>query len=332
MRPILLKGHTRSLTKIRYNRDGDLLFTVSKDSTPSVWFSHNGERLGTYNGHNGTVWDLDISVDSRRLLTGSADQTCKMWDVYTGKCLFTWNTRTAVRAVSFAEGDKQALFVTDAVMGQPSTIHIVPIEDNVADQTEEPVNKIIITGSKATVAVWCSLNEYILTGHEDGSISLWDPATGNRLKRVENHKATIQDIQFSKDKTFFITASRDHSCQIYDTATLKVLKQFVTERPCNAAAISPIRPHIILGGGQDAMTVTQTNVKEGKFEVRFYHQVFEEEIGRVKGHFGPINTLAFHPDGKSFASGGEDGYVRLHHFDDDYFTFKFEEESLENYA
>jgi hypothetical protein len=27
-------------------------------------------------------------------------------------------------------------------------------------------------------------------------------------------------------------------------------------------------------------------------------QVFEEEIGTVKGHFGPINTVAFHPDGK----------------------------------
>ena len=43
---------------------------------------------------------------------------------------------------------------------------------------------------------------------------------------------------------------------------------------------------------------------------RFYHLVFEEEFGRVKGHFGPINSLAFHPDGRGYASGGEDGYVR----------------------
>ena len=28
--------------------------------------------------------------------------------------------------------------------------------------------------------------------------------------------------------------------------------------------------------------------------------VFEEEIGRVKGHFGPINYLKFHPDGKRY--------------------------------
>lgn len=49
--------------------------------------------------------------------------------------------------------------------------------------------------------------------------------------------------------------------------------------------------------------------------------VYGEEIGRVKGHFGPINTLAFYPNGKGYASGGEDGYVRLHHFDPSYFEF-----------
>ena len=35
----------------------------------------------------------------------------------------------------------------------------------------------------------------------------------------------------------------------------------------------------------------------GKFEAKFFHMVFEEEFARVKGHFGPINAIAIHPEG-----------------------------------
>ncbi len=67
MRPILMKGHERPLTFLKYNRDGDLLFSCAKDHTPTVWFADNGERLGTYRGHNGAVWCCDVSSKSLSL-------------------------------------------------------------------------------------------------------------------------------------------------------------------------------------------------------------------------------------------------------------------------
>ena len=57
----MLHGHERSITQIKYNRVGDLLFSSAKDNRPTVWFTINGERLGTYNGHGGAVWCLDPS-------------------------------------------------------------------------------------------------------------------------------------------------------------------------------------------------------------------------------------------------------------------------------
>jgi translation initiation factor 3 subunit I len=46
----------------------------------------------------------------------------------------------------------------------------------------------------------------------------------------------------------------------------------------------------------------------------------------VRGHFGPLNYVAVHPQGTSYCSGGEDGYVRVHHFDKPYFDFLYEVE------
>ena len=34
--------------------------------------------------------------------------------------------------------------------------------------------------------------------------------------------------------------------------------------------------------------------------------------------FSPVIAVAINPDGRSYASGAEDGYVRLHFFDKDY--------------
>jgi WD40 repeat protein len=60
----LLQGHERSLTQVVFNPDGDLLFSTSKDHVVNAWYSHNGERLGTYNGHIGAVWTVHVNCKS----------------------------------------------------------------------------------------------------------------------------------------------------------------------------------------------------------------------------------------------------------------------------
>ena len=56
-----------------------------------------------------------------------------------------------------------------------------------------------------------------------------------------------------------------------------------------------------------------------QFEAVIFDHVYDDELASITGHFGPINTLAFAPHGRSYASGGEDGYVRITHFPEDYF-------------
>lgn len=80
--------------------------------------------------------------------------------------------------------------------------------------------------------------------------------------------------------------------QIITAKDLEVLKTFPADTPLNSAAITPKKDFVILGGGQAAMDVTRTSARQGKFEARFYHKVFEEEVGRVRGHFGPLVSFS----------------------------------------
>uniref|UniRef100_A0A2K5JLZ5 Eukaryotic translation initiation factor 3 subunit I n=1 Tax=Colobus angolensis palliatus TaxID=336983 RepID=A0A2K5JLZ5_COLAP len=292
MKPILLQGHERSITQIKYNREGDLLFTVAKDPIVNVWYSVNGERLGTYMGHTGAVWCVDADWDTKHVLTGSADNSCRLWDCETGKQLALLKTNSAVRTCGFDFGGNIIMFSTDKQMGYQCFVSFFDLRDPSQIDNNEPYMKI--------------------------------PCSGEVLVNVKEHSRQINDIQLSRDMTMFVTASKDNTAKLFDSTTLEHQKTFRTERPVNSAALSPNYDHVVLGGGQEAMDVTTTSTRIGKFEARFFHLAFEEEFGRVKGHFGPINSVAFHPDGKSYSSGGEDGYVRIHYFDPQYFEFEFE--------
>ncbi|EPY53170.1 translation initiation factor eIF3i [Schizosaccharomyces cryophilus OY26] len=326
MRPIILQGHERPLTQIKYNHDGDLLFSCAKDKVINVWFSHNGERLGTYEGHTGAIWTCDISKNSALMVSGAADNTMRLWDVKTGKQLFKWEFPTAVKRVEFNEDDSRILAVTEQRMGFSGTVTVVRVpsfENDVAAET--PLYVITTRESKATVAGWSYLSKYLITGHDDGSVSRYDAKTGDYLesKQVHNPGASITDLQFSVDRTYFVTACKDTTAKAIDVESFEVIKTYLTDTPLNTSSITPVQDFVVVGGGQEARDVTTTASRQGKFETRFYHAILEEELGRVKGHFGPINTIAVHPKGTGYASGGEDGYVRVHAFDKNYFDFKY---------
>lgn len=116
--------------------------------------------------------------------------------------------------------------------------------------------------------------------------------------------------------------------------TFDVLTAIKSDRPLHSASISPDcgdkashNEFVVCGGGVEASKAATTG-GQGKFEAVFYHQVYGCHVGGEqpnKGHFGPINALLFNPSGRSFASGGEDGNVRMNHFDESYFSFKLNE-------
>ncbi|KAK7680644.1 translation initiation factor eIF3 subunit [Cerrena zonata] len=340
MRPIKLMGHERSLTQVKFNKEGDLIFSVAKDSSASIWYSSNGERLGTLEGHMGTIWSIDVDSNTTLAATGSADMTIKLWQVSNGECVYTFDMPTPVRRIAFSPDNKKLLAVTDQVMGQIGTITVLNINNQeLSNQSSEPalIIKTREDAKKVTIAGWSDNGEYIIAGHEDGYISKYNGKTGEFIQTVQAHGIhneekvlAVTDIQFApEDKSYFITASKDKCSTLIDVESFEILKVYKADAPMNTAAITSVKDFVILGGGQEARNVTTTAESQGKFEARFYHKIFIDEIGRVKGHFGPLNTIAVHPEGTGYASGGEDGFIRLHFFDKSYFDFEFDAERTE---
>lgn len=338
MRPIMLIGQERPLTQVKYNREGDLLLTCAKDGTVGIWYSINGERLGTFDNHHGVVWSIDIDSPSKYCVTGSADYSIKIWEAKNGNQIHSWETQVPVKWVSFSNCGNYILAVLDNVMKYEGSINIYKIDRDpktfdILKVHDEPIHiiKTVENHDAVTVADWSANDDFIIAGHKDGKITKYstykDTTTPfNLLNSIELHEQNITDLQFSPDKTYFITASRDSNSCLVDVATLKTLKIYKTDCPLNGACITPVKEFVILGGGQDAKDVTTTSASEGKFEARIYHKIFEEEIGRVPGHFGPLNCVAVSPTGTSYASGGEEGIIRVHHFEKSYFDFQYDVE------
>lgn len=156
------------------------MFSVAKDKIVCAWWSANGERLGTYNGHQGAIWTVDVSPNTVLLATGSADNTVRLWNVKTGECVKVWDFPTAVKRVEFSPDGSRLLAVTEKRMGFLGTIVVLDIAygdgegGNLEAQAEEPSLKITCEESKATVAGWSYFGKYIIAGHEDGGVSQYD--------------------------------------------------------------------------------------------------------------------------------------------------------------
>ncbi|KAG5646025.1 translation initiation factor eIF3 subunit [Asterophora parasitica] len=215
--------HERSLTQIKFNKEGDLLFSCSKDHVINVWYSHNGERLGTYEGNNGTVWTVDVDfgiitkAESRFMVSGAADNTLRLWAVETGKCLYTWEFPTAVKRVAFKDDDSQVVCITEQRMGYQCAIRVFNInrDGDGTNQSQEPLHIFNPIGSKATVCAFTQTPNVIITGHESGKVALFNVKSGDEIENNERaHSDVVTDLQLSKDGTYCITSSKDKAARV----------------------------------------------------------------------------------------------------------------------
>ena len=203
-----------------------------------------------------------------------------------------------VRSIKWGEGSKNFATASDpftsrdlgaiSVFQFPEEDDLMPAPSGASkDKDPAPLHLPMFVidvddNDKCTCLGWTVGDTEIIAGFDSGNVVKYDAQTGKEIMRRKVHTERIHRLNFNRDKTMFITASKDCNAKVLDPETLEDVRVYKTDRPVNGAVFSPTHPHVLIGGGQDAQSVTVTSAAQGKFETRFYHMIYGEEFGRVK--------------------------------------------------
>jgi WD40 repeat protein/tRNA A-37 threonylcarbamoyl transferase component Bud32 len=174
----------------------------------------------------------------------------------------------------------------------------------------------------------------------DGTVRIWDCATGKELLRVDKKGKLFRGVAFSPDGRWLAATSTDRMVRLWDAATTKELltlkghtNQVVsvafspdgrrlaslsfdeTIRVWDAATGKEqlrIDSHARNGLGLAFSPDGQWLASAGaKMTVRIWNAVTGQEHLACKGHLGEVISVAFSPDGRRLASSDNDQTLRV---------------------
>ncbi|MEA2186084.1 MAG: hypothetical protein QOK16_1095 [Solirubrobacteraceae bacterium] len=132
---------------------------------------------------------------------------------------------------------------------------------------------------------------------DDGSVRLWDIATGAQTRVLEGHSGAVHAVAFTNGRQL-ASAGKDRSLRLWDVATgaqTRILEGHTST--VHAVAFSP-DGRLLASAGEDS-SVRLSDIETGA------------QTRVTEGHSGAVRAVAFSPDGRLLASAGEDSSVRL---------------------
>jgi WD40 repeat protein/transcriptional regulator with XRE-family HTH domain len=293
---------------VAFNPDGTLLATADNDGTVTLWNPAteqvSGAPLPADSGSPGGVNGVAFSPDGT-LATADADGTVKLWNTATRQEIGAplpadTSPQGGVNGVAFSpDGTLLASAYGGGIVGlsNPDTEE-GPHAPIFADPASEP------SGQHPGVSGVAFNPHGTLLAGGDGTVQLWDPATGREagapLQAGNVVGANAVGVAFSPDGTLLASADDDDTVTLWNPAT----RREVGVLPGTGASGVAFSPHgTLLASADDDGTVTLWNPATRR-QVRAL-------LPAGTGTGGSVNGVAFSPDGTLLASAEADGTVRL---------------------
>lgn len=182
-----------------FSPDGRWLATAGEDCTVRLWSPETGRRAQKPLAHQGHVGGVAFSPDSINLATVSNDGYTRLWQAPGASLTYPVpeQQQARVHAVAWSPRDRLVAAVSDRG---------VMLYDPDAPAT--PVRELV--GHRGTV--WCAAfaaDGTLVTGGEDGTVRVWDAATGACTQVLDHEVGPVWAVAVSPDGRFIAAGGRD---------------------------------------------------------------------------------------------------------------------------
>lgn len=280
-----------------------------------------GDWIGTFIGHKGAVWQARLSSDATLAATGSADFSAKVWDTHTGEALHTLQHNHIVRAVAFPNQPHPQILATGGMekklrifdLSRSSSASSSPTNPYDSSSSATPPSYEIgpgVHGGTIKSIVWGPDRNILITAAEDKKIRWWDLRTRSTIGEfaVEGVVGTCELDNTAGEGSGVgggvLSVAAGNSVYFFDSMRpAALIKSVKTPYEIASVALHGAQRKFVTGGSSQ----NDTWVRVWDFDE-------EKELEMGKGHHGPIWSVSFSPDGKLYATGSEDGTIKLWKF------------------
>ncbi len=287
-------GHTAPVTSVALSRDGSRALSGGGkgDCAVRVWDTVRRAQVGRFAGH-GTACEVLVVAfgDSEDVVISAAgpdDYALRAWEASAG------------RERHQLSGDEGLLFRAVA----PDGAHALGQEADTGGRSRGFSVWSLATGTRvarvsapeqASALAFSPDGATVLSGGDNGSLTLWNAATGARLRSFKGHGANgaVRTVAGSSARLLASTAA-DGQVVLWDPET--------------GVPFRTVADATLFALADDGRTLAVAGQAAG---IRVIDAITGHTRATLEGHDGAVTALAFAPGAERLVSGGHDGTVRV---------------------